>query len=169
MLADIPKPKPRTVLPSKPILTYQTSIESAMSSNQSTLNRSDTNSVKYSDEDDFDAKDIQEFVSKELHKSNLQKMCSLPKFQANYSSNSLRSLESLPPFLEEHEDPQLKKWNNLDGLDDVSMISEDTNSIAWVIGENCSDSGMFTNIFTSYSKLKLKPQYPEPAKKQHTF
>lgn len=98
------------------------------------------------DEDDsFDPNNIEEFVNKQLKKMENSKLLkntdSLPTIDNciektdKFSSLSLRSMDSEPN--------SIKKWNNFENLDGLSLASEDTNSIAWVIGGNFSDTGMF--------------------------
>ncbi|XP_044730916.1 uncharacterized protein LOC123293967 isoform X2 [Chrysoperla carnea] len=95
------------------------------------------------DEDDsFDPNNIEEFVNKQLKKMENSKLLkntdSLPTIDNciektdKFSSLSLRSMDSEPN--------SIKKWNNYENLDGLSLASEDTNSIAWVIGGNFSDT-----------------------------
>ncbi|KAJ8929209.1 hypothetical protein NQ314_018087 [Rhamnusium bicolor] len=61
------------------------------------------------------------------------------EMQKNQSISSLRSLSSLPGFF--NFGSGMKKWSNLEDLDDISLMSLDPKN-KWVVGDT-SDTGMF--------------------------
>lgn len=73
------------------------------------------------------------------------------EIQKNQSISSLRSLRSLPGFLSDSS--KLKKWNNVEDLDDISVTSAETKN-KWVLGE-ASDTGMFFFIVNAFFELSL--------------